>query len=136
MEWTQGEYVLTDDQTRLDFEAVCRLLADTYWAAQRSRELNARAFAHSVCFSLLWRGRQVGFARAVSDWATFCWICDVVIAPEHRGRGLGRWMLERMLEHPALQTLTQALRTRDAHRFYEALGFRPVEYLRRSVNPP
>ena len=135
MDWMNGEYRLTDDRSRMDFDVVCQLLKDTYWASYRSRDTNARAIEHSVCFSLFHRERQVGFARAVTDCATFAWICDVVVAPEHRGGGLGRWMMETLLTHPQLQTATQALRTKDAHEFYEGLGFQRVEYLRRSTNP-
>jgi GNAT superfamily N-acetyltransferase len=135
MEWANGDYVLTDDQARMDFEAICQLLAATYWAAHRSREVNARAMEHSLCLGLFHQGCQVGFARAVTDQATFTYICDVVLAPAHRGRGLGRWMMHTLLAHPQLQTLTYALRTKDAQGFYAAFGFRPAEYLRRSVNP-
>jgi GNAT superfamily N-acetyltransferase len=135
MEWVKGDYVLTDEKDRLDFEAVCRLLADTYWAGDRPREVNARALERSVCFGLFHGGSQVGFARAVTDGATFTYICDVVLAPEHRGKGLGRWIMTTLLEHPQLQTHTYALRTKDAQSFYRPFGFRPAEYLRRSVNP-
>jgi GNAT superfamily N-acetyltransferase len=135
MDWHNGEYVLTDEKNRLDLDAVCGLLRDTYWAADRSREVNERAFAHSVCFSLFHHGRQVGFARAVTDEATFTYLCDVIVAPEHRRRGLGQWMIRTMLAHPQLQTLTHALRTQDAHGLYARFGFAPAEYLRKSSRP-
>jgi GNAT superfamily N-acetyltransferase len=135
MEWVNGEYVLVDDKSRLDIDTVCRLLADTYWAAGRPREVIEHAIRYSVCFGLFHKGQQVGFARAVTDHATFTWICDVIIHPDHRGRGLGKWMLKTLLEHPNLQTSTHALRTKDAHGLYEQFGFQPVEYLRRSTNP-
>jgi GNAT superfamily N-acetyltransferase len=88
---------------------------------------------NSVCFGLFRDGKQIGFARAVTDHATFTWICDVVIAPEHRGRGLGKWMVECVLAHPKLQTTTHVLRTKDAHGLYEQFGFKRTEYLRRSL---
>ncbi len=126
---------MTDEPSRMDMDAICRLLADTYWAAHRPRAHTECACQHSVCFGLFHQGRQVGFARAISDHATFTYICDVVLAAEHRGRGLGRWMLRTLLDHPQLQTSTYALRTRDASGLYAAFGFQPTEYLRKSSHP-
>jgi GNAT superfamily N-acetyltransferase len=136
MEWLNGNYVLTDEKERMDLDAICRLLADTNWAGSRPRERTERAFRHSVCFGLFHQGAQVGFARAVTDQATFTYLCDVVIAAEHRGLGLGKWMMRTLLEHPQLQTSTYALRTQDAHGLYEQFGFQPAAYLRKSSNPP
>ncbi len=132
-EWQRDDYMLTDDKMRLDFDVVCSLLHATYWASSRPREIIAKSMNHSICFALLHSGQQVGFARVVTDYATFAWICDVIIAPEHQGRGLGKWMMECVLTHPELQTSTQVLRTRDAHTLYERFGFERTEYLRRSA---
>jgi len=131
MNWERGDYVLTDDKTCIDLDAVCALLHATYWAGQRPRELIEKSIQNSLCFGLFHRGRQVGFARAVTDHATFAWICDVIVAPEHRGHGLGKWMLECIIAHPGLQNGTQLLRTRDAHTLYERYGFQRAECLRR-----
>jgi len=133
MNWRRDDYDLSDDKTRLDLDAICALLHATYWAANRPRNLIEKSTQNSVCFGLHHDGKQVGFARAVTDHATFAWICDVVIAPAHRGRGLGKWLVECVLAHPELQTTSQILRTRDAHTLYEPLGFKRTEYLRRSV---
>lgn len=135
MEWLNGDYLLSDSQERMDFDAICCLLEGTYWAGDRPREVNEWAFRHSVCFGLFHAGRQVGFARAVTDEATFAYLCDVIVAPNHRGQGLGKWMIQTMLEHPQLQTTTQALRTLDAQGLYTRFGFEPTEYLRRSTMP-
>src|SRR5688572_30110163 len=134
MDWQRDEYVLTDDKSRIDLDAVCALLHATYWAADRSRELIERSIEHSICFGLFHGNQQVGFTRAVTDYATFAWICDVVIAPKHRGQGPGKWIMECVLVHPDLKTATLVLRTRDAHTLYERFGFERTEYLRRSVN--
>ncbi|HXG48518.1 MAG TPA: GNAT family N-acetyltransferase [Methylomirabilota bacterium] len=131
----RGEYTLSDDPARLDLDEICRLLHDTYWAANRSRAQIERAIHHSVCLGVYHRGRQVAFARAVTDRATFAYLCDVIVAPDHRGIGLGSWLVESLLQHPDCQTLTQCLRTRDAHTLYERFGFVRTEYMRRSVNP-
>lgn len=140
MDWTRDDYLVSDDPAHLDAEAVLGLLAGTPWAADRPRALTERALAHSVWVGLYagsGRGtgagwRQVGLARAVTDEATFAWLCDVVVHPDHRGRGLGRWMVGCLLEHPRLQTLSQYLRTETAAGLYESLGFQRVEVLRRS----
>jgi GNAT superfamily N-acetyltransferase len=134
MNLKRGAYLLTDDQSKLDLDVVCTLLQATYWAASRSRAQIEKSIHHSVCFGLFHAGQQVGFARAVTDRATYCYLCDVIIAPEHRGHGLGKWIVECMLAHPDLQTTTQCLRTRDAHGLYEAFGFERTEYMRRSAN--
>ena len=135
MEWSHGEYSLTDNPNRLDLDAVHALLQTAYWSHDRPRALIEKSIQHSVCFALYHAGRQVGFARAVTDRATFTWICDVIIHPDHRGRGLGKWMLKCLLEHPDLQTLSHHLRTKDAHGLYEPFGFERIEALRRSTKP-
>jgi GNAT superfamily N-acetyltransferase len=132
MNWQRHDYELSDDKSRLNIDTVKTLLDATYWAAGRSRELLEKCIEHSVCFGLFRSHEQVGFARAVTDHSTFTYFCDVVIAPEHRGHGLGKWMVETILAHPDLQTVTQCLRTRDAHTLYERHGFERTEYLRRS----
>lgn len=134
MKVQHGDYLLTDDKARLDLDVVCSLLQDTYWAANRSRAQVEKSIEHSVCFGLFHAGKQVGFARAVTDCVTFCYLCDVIVAQQHRGRGMGKWMVECLLAHPDLQTTTQCLRTKDAHALYERFGFERTEYMRRSMN--
>ncbi len=132
MDWTNNDYLLTDDKIRFDLDGVCAMLKTTYWAANRPRPVIEKAIQHSVCFGLFHQGRQIGFARAVTDHATFTWVCDVIVHPDYRGKGLGKWMVKCLLEHPELQTITHVLRTRDAHGLYEKFGFQRVEYMRRS----
>jgi GNAT superfamily N-acetyltransferase len=134
VEWTCGEYLVTDDRARLDLDVVATLLQETYWAKGRLREQIAKSIQHSVCFGLFAGGQQIGFARAVTDHSTFTYFCDVIVAAGHRRRGLGKWIVEVMLSHPELQTTTHCLRTRDAHQLYERFGFERTEYLRRSTN--
>lgn len=135
MEWKRDDYVVTDDRSRLDRAAVCALLHATYWAHDRPSELIEKSMENSVCFSLLYDGRQVGFARAVTDHATYTWVCDVIVHTDHRARGLGQWLMQCLLEHPDLQTTTHNLRTKDAHTLYEKFGFERIETLRRSTKP-
>lgn len=131
MEWRKEGYTFSDDRSRLDREAVFRLLSQTYWAAHRPREQINKALDHSVCLGLYEGERQIGFLRIVTDYATFSWICDVVVDPAYRGRGLGKWMVACMLEHPAIQQTNLMLATRDAHGLYERYGFERREMLRR-----
>ncbi|MDB6030361.1 MAG: family N-acetyltransferase [Verrucomicrobiales bacterium] len=123
MDWTKGEYTLTDDPARMDVGMVCLLLWDTYWASNRSRDVIEQSTRHSLNFSLFYQGRQVGFGRVISDYTTVSYLCDVVVAPEHRRKGLGKWMLETILKHPRLGTTRVDLFTRDAQAFYGQFGF-------------
>ena len=132
LQWTKGEFLLSDDKDRLDLQAISQLLASTYWAAERPASAMAQAMQHSLCLGLYHAGKQVGFARAVTDYATFAWICDVIIHPDHRGRGLGKWMVECLINHPSLQIRSQVLATRDAHGLYERFGFKRTEYMKRT----
>jgi GNAT superfamily N-acetyltransferase len=134
-EWRSGEYLLTDDPTQLDLESVCALLKLTYWADNRPRSLIEKSIRHSLCLALFYKGSQVGLSRAVTDHATFTWVCDVVVHPDHRGKGLGKWMVQTLLAHPELQTLSHHLCTKDAQTLYERFGFKRIEALRRGENP-
>lgn len=132
MQVTREDYVICDDRTRLDLDRVCKLLNATYWAAGRSREVIEKSIEHSVCLGMYHRGALIGFARAVTDHCTFTYFCDVVVDEAHRSRGLGKWLVEVLLGHPEVQTITQTLRTKDAHTLYERFGFERTEYLRKS----
>ena len=119
------EILLTTDRSRIDVDAALALLRTTYWAREMSRETLARAIAHSLPFALLRGPELVGFARVITDRATFAYLTDVVIAASARGQGLGRRLTLAMLEHPDLQGLRRiSLLTADAAPFYEEFGFR------------
>lgn len=122
-EWRRGEWVISDDAGRLDFEATCRLLHATYWAADRPAEAIRTSIRNSLNFGLYHGERQVGFARVVTDYATVGYLCDVIIADDCRGEGLGKWLLAMILDHPALAGCRIDLFTRDAQEFYRQYGF-------------
>jgi len=120
-------YELSDAPGRLDLDVVHGFLTATYWSPGISRELVARAVANSLCFGLYRAGAQVGFARFVTDRATFAYLGDVFVLPEHRGRGLASWMVGTALSHPDLAGLRRLLlATRDQHKLYARLGFAPL----------
>jgi GNAT superfamily N-acetyltransferase len=124
MDPTRDGYRLSTDPADRDLEAIHRYLADAYWAIGRPTDVIDRSLDGSMTFTLLHDGRQVGMARVVTDRATFAWLCDVYLEPEHRGDGLGRWMVEQVLDHPELQGLGRwLLATSYSHRLYERLGF-------------
>jgi GNAT superfamily N-acetyltransferase len=125
---TRGGYEIDDDPGRLDVDAIHAFLArDAYWSAGIPRDVLSRAIAGSLNFGLYGNGAQVGFARVVSDKATFAWLCDVYVLPDHRGHGLGHWLVRAALDHPDLQGLRRImLATSDAHRIYADCGFAPL----------
>lgn len=119
-----GEYRVTTDPACVNADVVESYLRKSYWAANRSRELIERSIEHSLCFSLLQEALHIGFARVVTDFSDFAWLCDVYIDESYRGRGISRLLLESILEHPNLQGLRRfILATRDAHALYAKLGF-------------
>ena len=120
----RGDLLLSTDRARLDVDLIHRLLATTYWAGGIPREVVARAIAGSIAFGLYDRGQLVGFARVISDLATYAYLADVFIVESQRGRGLGDWLVESILLHPQLQGLRRfALITRDAGPLYAHHGF-------------
>jgi GNAT superfamily N-acetyltransferase len=120
----RGEYAVSTDAARLDVEAVHAYLARSYWAEGIPIEVVRRSIAGSLCFGLYHGERQVGFARIVSDLATFAYLADVYVLEEHRGHGLGVWMVDFVTRHPDLQGLRRwSLATRDAHDLYRKFGW-------------
>ncbi|GIE86525.1 GNAT family N-acetyltransferase [Actinoplanes regularis] len=118
-------YVLTDDTSRVDVDRVHRWLAEeSYWATGRPHELVSRSIEGSMPYSVLHGDEQVAFARVVTDGATFAWICDVFVDQQHRGRGLGGWMVDSIVEDMAGRGILRLLlATKDAHEVYRRSGF-------------
>lgn len=122
--WERGEYTISTEKGRLDIAVVHGFLAGSYWAAGISRAVVERSIEHSLCFGVYHDRQQVGFARVITDFATFAYIGDVFIIEEYRGKGLSKWLVEVIAEHPELQGLRRwLLLTRDAHGLYERIGF-------------
>jgi ribosomal protein S18 acetylase RimI-like enzyme len=124
LEERRGDIVISTDRSRIDPDAALLLLRTTHWAGAITRETLLRAIANSVCFGMYRRGELIGLGRAITDLATYAYWTDVVIAPDYRGRGLGRWLSDCMLAHPEMQGLRRvALLTRDAVELYSRIGF-------------
>jgi GNAT superfamily N-acetyltransferase len=122
--WVRGEFEITTDASRIDLNAVHQFLARSYWAAGIPLAIVERSIKNSLCFGIYKDTRQVGFARVITDRATFAYLGDVFVLPEHRGQGLAKWMMECIVAHPDLQGLRRwSLLTRDAHGLYRQFGF-------------
>lgn len=135
MDWHRSEYTISTDPTRLNVDTIADFLQNTsYWAKGRARSVIERSIRHSENFAVLRGDQQVGFARVVTDYATFAWLCDVFILPSEQGHGLGKWLMECVLAHPDLQGLRiWYLRTRDAHGLYKQFGFTELQDLNSSM---
>ena len=141
IEARQGEYTVSTDRSRIDVAAVHAFLTQTYWSPGIPEETVRRAIVGSICFGIYHGDAQVGFARVITDRATFAYLSDVYVIESHRGRGLSKWLMSVIMAHPDLQGLRRfSLSTRDARGLYEQFGFQPVanpqmqmEILRRDI---
>lgn len=123
----KDDFLITTDPHKIDVNVVYELLNATYWAQGRSIGIIQKSIDYSLCFSLLDQGKQVGFLRVVTDRAVYAYLCDIVIDEQYRGRGMGKWMLQCVFEHPDLLHLKRwSLVTKDAHDFYKQFGFKEL----------
>lgn len=122
-------YEISTDPNRLDHEVVYRFLSeDSYWCPGIPRSVVETAINHSLCFGAYESGRQVGFARVITDRATFALVADVFVLEPHRGKGLSKWLMHEVMQHPDLQGLRRLLLlTSDAHSLYKQFGFNEIE---------
>ncbi|HEX9989821.1 MAG TPA: GNAT family N-acetyltransferase [Chloroflexia bacterium] len=126
--YTKGEFSISTDRSRIDLDLVHSFLSNSYWAQNIPREVVRRSVENSLCFGVYEGVAQVGFARVITDRATFAYLADVFILESHRGRGLSKWLVECILAHPDLQGLRRwLLATRDAHGLYSKSGFVPLK---------
>jgi GNAT superfamily N-acetyltransferase len=128
MEWHNGDYIISTDRDRIDVETVHRYLsAESYWALGIPLHVLIRSIEHALCFGLYKGGKQAGFARVITDYATFGYLADVFVLEPHRGQGLSKWMMSVIRDHPDLQGFRRwMLATRDAHELYAKFGFTPL----------
>jgi GNAT superfamily N-acetyltransferase len=129
IEQERDGFVVSTDPARIDVAAVHAYLTRSHWAAGISREIVARSIAGSLSFGLFAGRQQIGFARVITDQATFAYLADVYVLEAYRGRGLATWMIDCVVGHPRLQGLRRfVLVTRDAHGLYAKFGFTPIAH--------
>jgi len=138
LEWKQGEFTISTDRNRLQTDAIHKFLSEeSYWAQNRTREQTETAIKNSLPFGVYKGENQIGFARVVTDYATFAYLGDVYILEEFRGQGLSLWLMETIVNHPDLQGFRRwVLATRDAHTLYEKFGFHELVHPERWMEKP
>lgn len=130
-----SDYEISTDPARLDLDVIHGFLSNSYWAKNIPRELVERSIRHSLCFGIYRDAEQVGFARVISDFATFAYLADVFVLPDHRGKGVSKQLMETILDHRDLQGLRRFfLATLDAHGLYAQFGFEPLDHPERYMS--
>lgn len=123
----RGEFLITSDPARLDIDFIHGYLTRSYWSEGIPRDIVERSIANSLCFGVYEGEKQIGFARVITDYATFAYLADVFIIESHRGKGLSKFLMQCIVNDPRLQGLRRwLLGTRDAHGLYAQYGFRPL----------
>ena len=135
MRWHKDEFMISDERELVDTDAVYGLLKETYWAKNRSKETVKTTIKNSLCFSVFDKDRQVGFARLLTD-SVHSILLDVVIHKDYRGKGLGKWLVECITNHPEISDLIQILWTVDADGLYEKFGFSSPEKIIFMIKKP
>jgi N-acetylglutamate synthase-like GNAT family acetyltransferase len=124
---TKYDYQVSTERRLLDVAMIHDFLRSSYWAPDIPRSVVEKSIEHSLCFGVYHGKAQVGFARVISDFATFAYIADVFIVPAHRGKGASKLLMRTILAHPELQGLRRLLlATKDAHGLYAQFGFQPL----------
>ena len=119
-----NEFTISTDKSKLELELICTFLSGAYWANQRSTDTILKSLEHSLCFGLYHFETQIGMARVITDHATFAYLCDVFVLEDYRGQGLGKFLMQTVLEYPELTGLRRfLLATKDAHGLYSQFGF-------------
>lgn len=127
MNFIKDRFIISTEKEKFDIDLIYSFLNRTYWAEGISKEIIRRSIEGSLCFGVFENDKQIGFARMVTDKATFAYLADVFIIEEYCGRGLSKWLMEVIMSHPDLQGLRRImLATRDAHELYKKFGFTPL----------
>jgi len=126
-EWRRADYLISTNNDLLDISMIHEFLANSYWATGIPRDIVQRSIENSLAFGVYKGPQQIGFARVITDYATYAYLGDVFVLEAFRGHGLGLWLMEIIVSHPRLQGLRRwSLLTKDAHRLYERVGFTPI----------
>ena len=127
MNTTKNGFTISTDKAKLDVDLIHSFLNGTYWAEGIPKETIRRSIEGSLCFGVFENAKQIGFARMITDKATFAYLADVFIIEEYRGRGLSKWLMDVIMSHPDLQGLRRMiLVTKDVHGLYKKFGFVPL----------
>ena len=127
MEWTKDDFSISTDKNKIDVAYVHQFLSNSYWAEGIPVETVRQSIEGAMCFSVFHLNKQIGFARVITDEATFAYLADVFIDENYRGKGLSKWLVEIIISYPTLQGLRRfLLATKDAHRLYKQFGFTPL----------
>lgn len=139
MDTYKDEFIISTDKAKLDIAYIHQFLAQSYWAENIPKEIVQKSIEGSLCFGVYNEKQQIGFARVVTDYATFGYLADVFIDENYRGRGLSKWLMKTILSHPGLQGFRSwQLGTKDAHGLYAQFGFMPLDdpdRMMRKYNP-
>ena len=127
MNFTKDRFYISTEKEKMDIDLIHSFLTRSYWAEGISKEIVRRSIQGALCFGVFENDKQVGFARMITDKATFAYLADVFIIEEYRGLGLSKWLMEFIMSYPDLQGLRRMiLATRDAHELYKKFGFTPL----------
>jgi N-acetylglutamate synthase-like GNAT family acetyltransferase len=140
MKWINGRYFIDDDNNAVNLGAVHNLLRRSHWAQDRSVEIIKKSINNSLCFSLFIDNKQIGFARVLTDFATYGVILDMIIDEAHRDKGLGKWLMEIITTHDSIRNIRQVLWTSTAENLYRQFGFettndKPILMVKPSFSP-
>jgi GNAT superfamily N-acetyltransferase len=132
------EYSISTDPSKLNLDIIHNYISnESYWGKGRSLEVVKRSIDNSLPFGIYYKDEMIGFARILTDYATFAWVADVFILDEHRGKGLSKWLMEIILSHPQVQGFRRwVLATKDAHELYRKFGFRELNKPERWMERP
>ena len=125
-------FTISAEREKLDIDVIHTFLTNSYWAEGISKDVIRKSIEGSLCFGIYDDDKQIGFARMITDKATFAYLADVFVIEEYQGRGLSKWLIENIMSHPDLQGLRRMmLATRDAHGLYSKFGFEPLTHAER-----
>ena len=116
-------FLISTNKKKLQIKIIHEFLTNSYWGKERKIEVVEKSIENSLCYGIYFKAEQVGFARVITDYATFAYLADLFILDKYRGKGLSKWLMEIILSHPDLQTVNWILKTRDAHSLYSQYGF-------------
>lgn len=122
--WQRDDYVISTDKEKLDMNAIFDFLSQTYWAKQRNVATVKKTLENSLCFGVYQNNKQIGFARVVSDYAVTSYLFDVYILSAYQSMGLGKWLIDVIVNHPLIKDTVMCLATKDKHDFYQQFGFK------------